>query len=75
MRKLFTAAFQMYPKTQKETEKDAWVECVKAIDVVNRALNCKRITSRSWQMYVSTSANFSNFWELQRFLFTTNSCT
>ena len=44
MGKLFTAAFQMYPKTQKETEKDAWAECVKAIDVVNRALNHKRIT-------------------------------
>ena len=32
----------MYPKTQKETEKEAWAECVKAIDVANRALSHKR---------------------------------
>ena len=32
----------MYPKSQKETEKEAWAECVKAIDVANRYLNHKR---------------------------------
>ena len=42
MGKIFSAVFQMYPKTQKETEKEAWADCVKAIDVANRALNRKR---------------------------------
>ena len=42
MGKIFSAVFQMYPKTQKETEKEAWADCVKVIDVANRALNRKR---------------------------------
>ncbi len=32
------AVFEMYPVRQKETEKEAWVECIKAIDGCNRSL-------------------------------------
>ena len=33
--------FDMYPLTQKETEKGAWAECVRAIDGCNRSLSRK----------------------------------
>ena len=38
IKKIYDAVFQMYPVSQKENEKDAWTECVKAIDGANRQL-------------------------------------
>ena len=38
IQRIYDAAFQMYPVSSKENEKNAWSECVKAIDGVNRQL-------------------------------------
>ena len=35
IKKIYDAVFQMYPVSQKENEKNAWIECVKAIDGAN----------------------------------------
>ena len=42
MNKIRAAVFSMFPRNQKETEKEAWADCVRAIDVSNRALNRKK---------------------------------
>ena len=43
MRRIYDATFQMYPMSSKENEKDAWAECIKAIDSSNRQLKRKII--------------------------------
>ena len=41
MQRIYDATFQMYPMSSKENEKDAWAECIKAIDSSNRQLKRK----------------------------------
>ena len=41
VKRIYDAVFQMYPCFQKTSEKEAWAECVRAIDESNRRLNRK----------------------------------
>ena len=42
MDKIRAASFDMFPLRHKEKEKEAWAECIKAIDGCNRTLRIKR---------------------------------
>ena len=42
MLKIKNAVFEIYPLTQRETEKEAWADCVRAIDTSNRTLSRKK---------------------------------